>query len=179
MKCSRKGCNETENLIVEQKHPWGKRVWYYCAKHYRFRNMVNCANRCYKNTPKLTLENLETLFSSYYPNHNDLLCRRCGKKMIWLERDGRKQDIISLQHCRNGSLEFWCFACNAGEAMSNHKDKYLTQPKGTKICYVCGEILSLEMFHRDRAFPDGKKYHCKKCDAGLQRKYKHYKGNSK
>ncbi len=154
--CKKRQCNNPGQV----KHG----ISYYCFKHYRFYGMKSKAVSCKKYSP--SIEELEGLIPQ------DLICPTCNKQMIWNNRLGQLKDLVTLQHCTNGTIMLMCYSCNSRHGRSALGDECFNIPKDYKYCIKCKGILHKNKFGKSSCYIDGLHNRCRSCiNSDSKRRY--------
>jgi RNA polymerase subunit RPABC4/transcription elongation factor Spt4 len=119
--------------------------------HIRAQRMRTCAINEGKFVP--TMEQCKELIEK-----SGMICPACGKEMIYQapKRIGIN-DVVSLQHWRNGTVGVLCRGCNVRER-ANPTDEMV--PPDQKFCPSCEEVKPRTEFYKDRGQT---RYICKGC----------------
>jgi hypothetical protein len=137
-------CSKCGNAaILKQGHQW------LCEKHYRFSSMRTRAKRDGKYVP--SYEELESMVPG------NMTCPSCKRVMNWRQRDGAAT-VITLQHNRDGTIQFLCLSCNTRHASREGDSFYNENPQMEKRCPICGLVKPLGLFSTD----NGKRWKNKK-----------------
>lgn len=132
----------------------------YCAKHYRIHSSRNRALSRGLYSP--TAQELEAMIP------HDMKCRICDVTMIHSVRDGSRNDIMSLQHWRNNTIEWICLRCNTVHGTTTEPDdKWVeivrTVKENQKYCNQCKTIKDLAFFYNTPNGSKGKSSYCQVC----------------
>jgi hypothetical protein len=132
----------------------------YCAKHYRIHSSRNRALSRGLYAPHA--QELESMIPS------DMKCRVCAVTMVHSVREGSRNDIMSLQHWRNGTIEWICLRCNSSHGTTSEPDdKWVelvrTVKENEKYCNQCKTIKDLAFFYNTPNGSKGKSSYCQVC----------------
>lgn len=136
-----------------------------CIKHARYYQMQYGAKQGGKTVP--STEKLEELVSAT----RGFSCKYCGVEMTWKIEQGRRGDVASLQHCRDGSMEIMCLRCNAREGAVKHEESFTSLP-WQHVCSRCNVKKSKSEFDVNRNAAKGVASWCKECRRDHLRKNK-------
>lgn len=93
----------------------------------------------------------------------DMLCPSCKRKMNWRQRDG-KATVITLQHNRDGTVQYLCLSCNSRHASREGDSFYNENPNTEKRCPKCMIIKPLNCFALDKSKKwKDRKTTCREC----------------
>lgn len=110
---------------------------------------------------------------SYYIDREGICkAKTCVTCKELLGADGFRKDV---SHKTN--LSVYCKSCLRDKAKSLvnrsddevYRDRMALRPNGTKLCYECDKIYTLDMFYRSRDNRDGLQDSCKECDKSTKR----------
>lgn len=151
------GCKKHGNT-VEGVMPRGPSS--YCYKHYRIQSSRNRAAKSGKSIPD-TYE-LERIFP------DDMICPLCKKQMIYTKQQGKHEDIVTLQHWNDGTVQWICLSCNSSHGNTILTDgEYVAQqkeiPADMKMCRDCFEIKHLDHFYFNKNGSKQRGAYCKPC----------------
>ncbi len=150
--CSRKDCNKIGEYRCDK-------YYFYCPKHYRFRQMRDKARQKNKFIP--TVDECEILLLVWC---HDFKCSICNIKLKWHSDINGIKNVVSLQHNNNGTVMFICYSCNAAHGNSKLGDKYFDLKDNEKYCPKCNKILNKNEFSKSIATKDKLNGICKECD---------------
>lgn len=138
-------------------------------QRFRFRHMRYQCKRYGKIVP--TFEQLWQLRCSLDGDK----CPHCQRTMLWKVKRGQPSKIqavaITLQHNRDGTIQFLCQSCNAKHYFMPD-DSFYAVPNGAKWCNLCERVLPLTQFHRDKSLSQGKFSYCKECEQARYAEYR-------
>lgn len=129
----------------------------YCVKHYRFSYMRKSAKDAGKYVP--SFQELDEVLK----NLDGMACRGCGKEMLWHSSMGAKADVLSLQHNRDGTLDFICLSCNATH-YHFPGDIFYEIPDGSKFCQKCRTVKPKTEFYNSSYMKTGVSTNCIPCE---------------
>lgn len=142
----------------------GRRGRGLCARHFRVRQMRECARRSRKTVPSAT--EIDLMLASLI----EFRCPNCNRVMNWLRRDGR-DSVITLQHDNDGKLRLICFSCNARHR--DYGDMIYGLSQNERRCSRCRLILPIACFPSDftsRVWKNRKAY-CRGCCNAYHREW--------
>ena len=132
----------------------------YCPKHYRIQSSRNKALSRGLYSP--SLKELEAMIP------HDMKCRICDVTMIHSVRDGSRNDIMSLQHWRNNTVEWICLRCNASHGTTIESDETWTHlfkdlKETEKFCPLCKKVKDVSFFYKAVNGSKGRTAYCQIC----------------
>ena len=132
----------------------------YCPKHYRIQSSRNKALSRKLYAP--SLKELEAMIP------HDMKCRICNVTMVHSVRDGSRNDIMSLQHWRDGKVEWICLRCNACHGTTTESDETWTKlfkdlKETEKFCPLCKQVKDVSFFYRSPNGSKGRTAYCQLC----------------
>lgn len=132
----------------------------YCPKHYRIQSSRNRA--LIRNLPAPSLEELEAMIPS------DMKCRLCDCVMGYSIRDVAHARIMSIQHWRNGKIEWICVGCNSKHSTTKEPDDewiklQKTLGEAEKLCPICRKVKDVAFFYKTSNGSKGRSAYCRIC----------------
>jgi len=132
----------------------------YCPKHYRIQSSRNRALIRKLHAP--SLQELEAMIPA------DMRCRICECEMGYSIRDVPHTRIMSLQHWKNGKIEWICVGCNSRHSTTQEPDdKWIellrSVKENEKFCQMCKKVKDLAFFYKTANGSKGRTAYCQVC----------------
>jgi len=137
-----------------------------CNMHYRFNQMRQDSK--FRYGTKTTVKELEGKLPK------DLVCPKCQVQMVWRrgKNEKRVNNLITIQHWKNGEVSFLCLSCNVRHA-SMVEEMFIAMPDDHKLCPHCKTIKHSSEFGVKNSRANLKRNSiCKPCNIEKSKEYK-------
>ena len=98
----------------------------------------------------------------------DMKCRLCNVTMGFTIRETERNSIMSLQHWRNGNVEWICVGCNSKHSSTQEPDEewvrlVKTLQPNEKFCQICKKVKDVSFFYKTKNGSKGRSAYCRIC----------------
>lgn len=152
-KCSRRSCLE----IATVRH--GKRQ-YFCDRCYKITKMLDGAHQRYPHL-SLSWDEVDKLLKKVEPG---MKCPQCEGEMRLRSHDGKRGNVITLQHWGDSQVGILCHFCNNRHGHSALGDSVFIVEHGKRYCPRCSSIKDESDFYQNKVRSSGFNSYCKSCD---------------
>jgi len=159
-KCNVKYCPRCYQLGILTEGEIDRGTSMYCPKHYRIQSSRNRALIRKLHAP--SLQELEAMIPK------DMTCRLCQCEMGYSIRDVPHSKIMSLQHWKDGKVEWICVGCNSRHSTTQEPDdKWIellkTLKPDEKLCPICKKVKDIAFFYKSPNGSKGRTAYCQVC----------------